>query len=168
MCGKSPLLFQMMVIGRFCVLFRHGSHTEAISPTGVVQRTHVARAEAQVATEVHVARNGRPIATGALHADERTIVVVAKVRNGEIDGRGVAIVGEEVPTKVSTEVIPIFGTLYIKFGRIGGPLSCGSEPRKGVVGRQVEADRAGIVNRFYNEIVVTGVVSLRSGIVGRP
>ena len=152
----------------FCVLFRHGPHREAISPRDVVQRTHEALAKAQAADEAHAGRDVQPIATDALYGAERTIDIEAYARSGEIDCRGVAIVGEEVPTKVSTEVIPIFGTLYIKFGRIGSVLSRGSKPRKSIAGRQVEADRAGIVNRFYNEIVVTGVVSLRSGIVGRP
>ena len=155
-------------IGRFRTLFRHGPHCEAKSPKGVVQRIHEARAEDQAATVEHVARNGRPPLTGVLHVAERTTVVAAKARSGEI-GRGVlAGVGPEVPTKVSTEVGGIFGALYIEFGRIGGVLSRGSELRKGVVGRQVEADRAGIVNGFDHRKVVTGVRCFCSGIVSRP
>ena len=158
----------MMVIGRFCVLFRHGPHREAITPSAVVQRTDVAREEVQEATTVIGARNGRPIVTAAIHDFERTIVVEATARSTEIDRGGVAVVGPEVPTKVGIEVGGIFGTLHIEFGRIGGVLSCGSKPRKGVVGRQLKTNGTGVVNGFDHRKVVTGVGGLHSGIVGRP
>ena len=169
MCGKSPLLFWMMAICCFDVLFRHGPHCQPISPMGDDQRIHVARAEAQAGTAVeHVGRNGRPIVTADLHAVDRTIGDIAVARSGEIDRRGVAAVGPEVPTKVGIEVGGIFGALHVHFFCLGGIDSRSSEPRKGIVGRQFKADRAGVVNGFDHRKVVTGVGILRSGIIGRP
>ena len=152
----------------FCVLFRHGPHCEAISPSGDIQEIHDAQVEAQAGTAGHVARNGRPTETSGLHAAGHTSVEAAKARRGEIDRGVLAAVGPEVPTKVGREVGGIFGALHIEFGRIAGILSCSGKPREGVVGRQVEADGAGIVNGFDHRKVVTGVVRLRDGIIGRP
>ena len=86
----------MMVIGRFCVLFRHGPHGAALSPTEIVQRIHVARAEVQGETAVHAARNGRPTDSAEPHAGGRTIGTVAHARSGEVDRGDIAAVCPEV------------------------------------------------------------------------
>ena len=156
----------MMVIGRFDALFRHGPHGAAISPIGVVQRNYATRAENHEAAVAHAVRNGRPIVPGDLHAAERTIGEAARARSGEIDRRDVAAVGKEVPAKVSTEVSGILGALYVHFFCLGGIDSRSSEPRKGIVGRQFKADRAGVVNGFDHGKVITGIRNLRSGIIG--
>ena len=124
-----------MVIGRFCALFRHGPHGGATSPKGSAQRGHGVQVEEQEATELHVARNGRPIPTVALHAAKRTVHVVAKARSGEIDHGVLAGVGPEVPTKVGRKVAGFFRTLHVELGRIVGIQSCSGEPREDVIGR---------------------------------
>ena len=58
--------------------------------------------------------------------------------------------------------------MHIHFNCIGRVLSSSGEPCKGVVGRQLKADGAGVVNRFDHREIVTSVESLRSGIIGRP
>ena len=158
----------MMVIGRFDALFRHGPHCEAMRPIGDVQRIHAARFDVQVAAVAHAVRNGRPKVTGALHIAERTIGEAARARSGEIDRGVLTAVGKEVPAKVSRKVGGILGALYVHFFCLSGIESCSGKPCEGVVGRQVEADRTGVVNRFDHGKVITGIRNLRSGIIGRP
>ena len=158
----------MMVIGRFDALFRHGPHGQASTPIGVVQRNHGGPLKLQVATECHPVRNGRPTVTGTSNAIEPTIVVTARARSGEKDRRGITTVGEEIITKVGIEIGGILDALHVEIGVITGILSGSGESCKGVVGRQVEADRAGVINRFDHREIVTGVRILRSGVIGRP
>ena len=67
-------------------LFLGRTHPKTVRPTVAAQRVHGRRVEAQVATEVLVARNRRPTVAGAANEARPAIGKVAIPRRREEDG----------------------------------------------------------------------------------
>ena len=67
-------------------LFLGRTHPKPVRPMVVAQRVHGRRAEAQVATEVLVARNRRPTEAVAANVDSPATGIVAIPRGREEDG----------------------------------------------------------------------------------
>ena len=67
-------------------LFLGRTQPKPVRPTAAVQRVHVRRVEAQVATVALVVRNRRPTEAVAANAGRPAIDIVAKPRRREEDG----------------------------------------------------------------------------------
>ena len=155
-------------------LFLEGTHREAVGAVVVVQRAHVRRVEAQVATEVRRVRNGRPIVAVAADAVQRArrVGAIARSRKEDRTARrvitacAVHLVAIKYPSAVRSKIIrrSIRRIILTAIVRPAYIIPVIGESGKSVRRRQMIPDGRRIVNRLNHRIVV----GRRHRIVGAP
>ena len=130
-------------------LFLGRTHTKPVRTIVVAQRIRARRVEAQTATTRRVDRNRRPIAAVAANAYQLAFGIAAKPRRREEDGLCFCGISVKIPTLQGA--VPN----SVDFRKRICIVSSRCKSRKSITGRKFEADGAGVIDRFYNRIVVS-------------